>query len=85
MNDPHIIRKVERNGSCIYCNESLENSKWTSDFAQGVHYKCVICTCGKQNCARVNFIGSGHDKWSGLEKKVVKSNTKVEESKIRML
>ncbi len=82
----HLIRNIERDGSCIYCSEKLEPEKWGSVFAQVQHYKCVLCRCGRENCVRVDFIGSGHDSWSGLEKKVAKgSSIKVIGKSVKIL
>lgn len=82
----HLIRNIERDGSCIYCSERLPSEKWDSFFAQVQHYKCVLCKCGKDNCVRVDFIGSGHDSWSGLEDKVTRSTSiKVIKKDVRIL
>jgi len=86
MADPHWIRSTERDGSCMYCSKKLNKEKWTSSFSSGSHYKCVVCSCGKTNCVSMNFIGTGHDSWSGLEKKVVKSGSvTVLEKNVRIL
>lgn len=82
----HLIRTVERNGSCIYCNEQLDSEKWSSVFAQIHHYKCVLCKCGKENCVKVDFAGTGHDSWSGLERKIAgNSSISIIEKKVRIL
>ena len=86
MDDHHMIRKVEKEGQCIYCNETLDAQKWESEFAPRNHYKCVICKCGKENCVKVDFVGTGHDNWSGLEKKVKASrHVKIIESSTKIL
>ena len=84
MIDHHMIKAVERGGNCVYCNETLESGKWQSEFTPGSHYKCVVCKCGKENCIKVSYIGTGHDSWSGLEKKV-SSSVKIVESSIKIL
>ncbi len=82
----HLIRNIERDGSCIYCNEKLPPEKWGSVFAQVQHYKCVLCRCGKENCVKMDFIGSGHDSWSGLEERIAKSaSVKVIKKDVRIL
>ena len=85
MIDHHLIKRIEKEGNCIYCSEKLPDT-WESSFASQSHYKCVVCTCGKNNCVRVNFQGTGHDTWSGLEKKIEKSDSiKPVEKNIRVL
>lgn len=84
--NPHIIRRIERDGSCIYCNEKLDSGKWKSVFSQIQHYKCVLCSCGRENNVKVDFIGTGHDAWSGLEEKVAQnSSIKVIEKNVMIL
>lgn len=82
----HLIRNIEHDGICIYCGEPLDSEKWSSVFAQVNHYKCVLCKCGKENCVKVDFIGSGHDSWSGLEERIAKSAViKVIKKDVRIL
>ncbi len=82
----HLIREIRRDGSCIYCNEKLQAENWSSVFAQIQHYKCVLCKCGKENCVKVDFGGTGHDSWSGLEEKIAKnSSVKVVNKDVRIL
>jgi len=84
--DHHLTKDIEKDGNCIYCSEKLDSTKWTSKFSSRNHYKCVICKCGKQNCVEVGFIGTGHDGWSDLEKKVEKSsNVKIVNEDVRIL
>lgn len=85
MPDHHLVRRAEKGGSCIYCSRQLEDA-WISEFFAAAHYKCVLCTCGKQNCVKVDYIGTGHDAWSGLETKI-KGNSKIIaiENKTRIL
>ena len=84
--DHHLVREIDRDGNCIYCSEKIDRSEWRSEFSSRKHYKCVTCSCGKSNCVEVEFIGTGHDNWSGLENKIVKNdNVKVVESTVRVL
>ncbi|MBI2663935.1 hypothetical protein HYX10_01180 [Candidatus Woesearchaeota archaeon] len=86
MRDHHFTKKIVKGGSCIYCSKELEAGKWESSFSPRRHYKCIVCSCGKTNCLNVNFIGSGHDSFSGLEEKVAKSSSiKVVEKNLRFL
>ncbi len=86
MKDIHLIRDIARDGNCIYCNEKLDSTQWASVFSQVLHYKCVLCRCGKENCLKVGFIGTGHDSWGGLEKKVAKgSSIKIVDKNVRIL
>jgi NAD-dependent SIR2 family protein deacetylase len=50
--------------TCIYCGTKLE--KRDSEFVEiHRHYKTIKCIkCGKVHRHRVNFLGSGHDKWN---------------------
>ncbi|MAG15541.1 hypothetical protein CMO88_00615 [Candidatus Woesearchaeota archaeon] len=85
MADHHLIKNVERGGSCIYCSEKLDD-KWESSFSARKHYKCVVCKCGKSNCIEADFMGTGHDNWSELEKKVSKnSSVRIIEKNVRIL
>ena len=82
----HLIKHIEREGTCIYCGEPFDRKKWQSVFAQVNHYKCITCRCGKENCITVDFIGTGHDSWSGLEEKIAKNTSvKVVQKEIRIL
>ena len=86
MIDHHLIKSIEKDGNCIYCSEELDADEWKSSFASQSHYKCIVCSCGKKNCVRVGFIGTGHDTWSGLEKKIEKSDSiKIVEKNVRTL
>ena len=86
MVDHHLIKEIEKEGSCIYCSNKLDRDKWFSRFSASQHYKCVVCKCGKTNCVDPGFIGTGHDSWSGLEKKVAKSsNVKIIEKNVRII
>lgn len=79
-----MIRREDIGQECIYCSKPLKG-EWFSDFASETHYKCIICSCGRENCTDVDFIGTGHDKLSGLEKKVEKSSIKVVENSVTIL
>lgn len=86
MTTHHMITDIEKEGNCIYCSNKLDEKKWFSKFSESKHYKCIICTCGKSNCVEAGFIGTGHDNWSGLEKKIVNSgNVKIIEKNLRIL
>lgn len=55
---------------CIYCHSKNKDKKWRSEWNEEHHYKCFICdTCGKKTHIKVDFHGSGHDSWDGLESK----------------
>ena len=84
MVDHHLIKKSDIGGTCVYCNKALD-ANWVSSFSSETHYKCIVCTCGKANCTDVSFIGTGHDSWSELEKKVVKSSVKIIEKSVKIL
>ena len=84
MNDHHLIKEIEKEGQCVYCNAKLEGT-WDSSFESRSHYKCIICKCGKENCVDIHISGTGHDSWSGLEKEVQKSNVKIVEKNVRIV
>ncbi len=49
---------------CLFCNNSLENKPWQSQWELNQHYKTHICEkCGKKNWVKVDFLGSGDDDW----------------------
>ena len=69
MDIHHIIRAAYSASICIYCSAELNPDKWESEFDAELHYKGVVCKCGKKNIIKLDFQGSGHDNWSRLEKK----------------
>lgn len=85
MADLHLIKEVELGGQCLYCSKPLKG-EWFSEFSSETHYKCTLCSCGRENCVEVDFMGTGHDSWSGLEEKVARSSSvKVIERNMRIL
>ena len=83
--DHHLVKRTDIGGSCIYCGQKLEGS-WKSEFSSETHYKCILCKCGKANCTEVSFMGTGHDSWSGLEKRVTSSTrVKTVERSVKIL
>ena len=66
----HLIKSAYSSKTCIYCANKLDPDDWKSGFDMELHYKEVVCKCGKKNIIKVKFHGSGHDGWSKLEKKV---------------
>jgi hypothetical protein len=70
--------------ACMYCSKPLDG-KWFSEFSSETHYKCIICSCGRENCRYVDFIGTGHDNMSLLEQKIGKSSIKVVEKTVTIL
>lgn len=51
---------------CPYCGSSLSGMPWDSDFSSclpNTHYKTTRCSCGRELWLRVDFSGSGHDRW----------------------
>lgn len=85
MFDHHLVKNVAPGSACIYCNDTLQG-EWQSDFSGVKHYKCTICSCGKENCVNVDFSGTGHDGWSELEKKVSQTGSvRVIKKNIRIL
>ena len=61
----HLINESEIKENCIYCGCDLSNKRWKSHFEGDLHYKIIVCKCGKKNNVKVNFLGSGHDSWDG--------------------
>jgi superfamily II helicase len=62
-----VIDLEEEKQVCLYCSEA-QNKKWFSEWNRDHHYKNFVCECcGKKNFVAVDFQGSGHDSWSGLE------------------
>ena len=60
----------------MYCSSEL-SGKWVSGFSGPRHYKCTVCACGRENYVDAGFIGTGHDGWGGLEKKVSEASEKL--------
>ncbi len=58
----HLIKDFEMQ-SCLYCGKDFSSVNWSSEFEAEHHYKCVTCSCGKKNTIKVDFHGSGHDKF----------------------
>ncbi|MBW2970540.1 hypothetical protein KY320_00095 [Candidatus Woesearchaeota archaeon] len=64
----HLIKEVTE---CIYCHCKTKDKKWSSEWNEEHHYKTFICDrCKRKNHVKVDFHGSGHDSWDGIEKRV---------------
>ncbi len=53
-----------KDARCEYCGTDFDVKSWNSEWSDDNenHYKCVIChECGKKDCVKVHFSGSGHD------------------------
>ena len=82
----HLI-KNEDIQSC-YCGADLKNAKWEPEFSSHLFYRTLKCSCGRKNRVKMDWSGSGHDRWqpTGAEKStpdvfedmVKKEHTKVE-------
>ncbi|MBI2129144.1 hypothetical protein HYU07_02800 [Candidatus Woesearchaeota archaeon] len=60
----HIARSEAQQDTCLYCGSSLKDKIWDSEFKGHLHYKTLICSCGRKAHIRMNFKGSGHDSWN---------------------
>ena len=72
MTSHHHIGQKDLKEKCPYCGSGLKKEDWRSEFEAFHHYKHNKCGCGKTVSIKVDFHGSGHDDWSGLEKKIIK-------------
>lgn len=63
----HIVNEDDQMKICVYCGNNLSENKWKSVFLQDFHYKTTNCKCGKKAFLKINFLGSGHDKWKGKD------------------
>lgn len=73
----HILREAEGKLYCLYCGQKHEMREWRSEIIGDKHYKTIKCRkCRKKSCIKVKFMGSGHDDWGKLEKKVMKEEKK---------
>lgn len=62
----HHVKSDQLKEICPYCGKSLNKANdWRSEFHIDMHYKKLVCSCGKENIVKVDFLGSGHDDWSG--------------------
>lgn len=80
MNDMHHVFS-EKHGKhcCIYCGQKLDMNEWHSELFAEKHYKVIKCDkCRKKSRLKMMFMGSGHDNWSGLEKRVMKDEKQEE-------
>ena len=60
----HLFKSENIREQCPYCGRDLKDkSGWKSDFHSELHYKKIVCKCGKENFVKVDFHGSGHDDW----------------------
>jgi len=59
----HNITEKKVKHQCIYCGRSIEEERWASQHMYKIHYKTIMCSCGKETRMPVNFHGSGHDNW----------------------
>jgi hypothetical protein len=66
---PHhpLLNEGHQKSNCVYCKKSLAELTWESVWHGEFHYKMIQCECGKENFIRMNFHGSGHDRWDGRE------------------
>lgn len=79
MTRHHLVRDRDIEAQCPYCNMILADKEFSSIFCGKMHYKHVICDCGKNICIRItDFISSGHDSW---DKKRIKKMTIEEKIK----
>jgi len=50
---------------CRCCGDELNKDEWFSEWDQinhaDLHYKSIVCSCGKKTWVKLDFIGSGHD------------------------
>ncbi|MFO7711474.1 MAG: hypothetical protein R6V53_06920 [Candidatus Woesearchaeota archaeon] len=77
-----VFKSTDLREQCLYCGKNLNDSPWTSEHDLNRHYKSTVCECGKKVTLRVDFWGSGHDKWNQYWKKNL---AKQEKCKIRTL
>lgn len=71
----HIARSETQQETCLYCGASLRDKSWESEFKGYLHYKTLMCDCGRKVHIRMNFKGSGHDSWNnGKVGKVINGN-----------
>ena len=68
MSKFHLITEEHLKDKCVYCNSELAD--WCSEFHMNKHYKTARCRCGKKIRISVDFLGSGHDNWDTIEKRV---------------
>lgn len=61
----HLVSEIVQRKQCIYCGTDLADREWRSEFARDLHYKSIVCDCGKDVRIQVEFHGSGHDSWDG--------------------
>jgi hypothetical protein len=62
-----ILKEFEMFGClrCRCCNNKLDKDKWFSEWDNNnhvdMHYKSIVCSCGKKMWVKLDFLGSGHD------------------------
>ena len=65
--DDHFI-KNKNITKCRICGNDLTDKPWQSQWEIDQHYKINICDkCGKKTWVKVDFEGSGHDRWKPNE------------------
>lgn len=76
----HLVREPDFVKQCPYCNREAKPThmhKWRSEFHWGIHYKTLVCNCGKELRVKVGFHGSGHDSWNKKKKESLDDKVKV--------
>jgi len=88
----HLVSERAQKQQCIYCGTNLADREWKSEFARDLHYKSIVCDCGRNVRLQVKFHGSGHDSWDGtnswkqeFKKPKSEGNLKTIESKIQKI
>lgn len=56
-----VLRKIQQGEKIICSRCGKELIGWGSEWDAAHHYKTLVCTCGKKNWVKLDFIGSGHD------------------------
>jgi hypothetical protein len=71
----HLISEADQRHSCPYCGKSVAALHWKSLFDfDNSHYKEFNCSCGRRMTIKVGFVGSGHDSWNSIEKKIMEAD-----------
>ena len=62
----HLVREHHLKDFCPYCKKEVEISEWSNVFHLDKVYKTAECvTCKRSISIKMDFFGSGHDKWKG--------------------
>jgi len=72
--DHHMFTADHLKIQCYHCGEFFHNDRWKSEFIEDYHYKSIQCRCGKKLTMKVDFMGSGHDKWDVTFRKTALEN-----------